>query len=209
MLRRRFKARTRGGCEVRLTGAERELLRTLPREVASALAAVAEAEASGPATRTEPELPESLRRLFPVAYATDDEAERRYRELTRQELREHHQRALEMLSSSAGAGELSEEEMLEWLTALNDLRLVLGTVLGVTDHDEGLPSLASTQHVVYAYLTGLEEELVGVVSGSLPDPVPGADDAAPKDPWGEPLGGLRWDGTPLPPFPPVPPPGAL
>jgi hypothetical protein len=205
MLRRRFKARATGGCDVRLSGAERKLLRTLPREVESALAAVEEAAASREATQADPELPESLRRLFPVAYATDDEAERRYRELTRRELTEHHRKALEMLSSSAGAGELSEEETFEWLTALNDLRLVLGTVLGVTDHEGGLPSLASTQHVVYAYLTGLEEELVGVVSGSLPQPVPGADDAAPDDPWGEPLGGLRWDGTPIPAGPPGPP----
>lgn len=195
MLRRRFRPAASGGCTVRLTGPERELLRTLPEEVEAALEALEQAdeEAEGEAA-----VPPSLRRLFPVAYSTDDEAERRYRALTRRQLSEHHRQALETLASSAGASELDEEQMLSWLSALNDLRLVLGTVLGVTDHDDAPFRLSSRQHVVYAYLSGLEEELIGVVSGGLPPPVPGADDAVPEDPWGEPLGGLRWDGTPLP-----------
>jgi len=167
----------------------------LPGEVEAALEAVSEAGSA----RGEVDLPPSLHRLFPVAYSTDDEAERRYRELTRSDLTAHHREALEMLAASAGATELDEEQTLHWLSAVNDLRLVLGTVLGVTDHDEGSFTLSSHQHIVYAYLSGLEEELVGVVSGQLPPPRAGADDAAPEDPWGEPLGGLRWDGTPQPP----------
>ncbi len=196
MLRRRFRPAPGGGCEVRLPKQERELLKSLPRELHSAIVAIG--EASGDELV---EIPQSLRRLFPPAYSTDDEAERRYTDLTRNDLLLHHSEALSVLSSSAGTTYLSEEEVGRWMTALNDLRLVLGTVLDVTDVEDDL-DVTSSQHLLYYYLGGLEEELVGVLSGFLPEPVAGADDLIPEDPWGEPLGGLRWDGTPLPRQPP-------
>ena len=52
--------------------------------------------------------------------------------------------------------------------------------------------------IAYHYLGGLQSELIDILEGSLPDPVPGADDLVPDDHWGEPPGGLRWDGTPQP-----------
>lgn len=196
MLRRRFKPAAGGGCEVRLPRHERELLSTLPLELHSSIVAIGEVSRDGAV-----EMPESLRRLFPPAYTTDDESERRYRDLTRSDLLEHHSEALSVLSASAATTYLSEEEVAQWLTALNDLRLVLGTVLDVSDLEDEL-DVRSSQHLLYYYLGGLEEELVGVMSGFLPEPVAGADDSIPEDPWGEPLGGLRWDGTPLPTRPP-------
>jgi hypothetical protein len=140
----------------------------------------------------------SLRRLFPLAYSTDEEAQQNYEALTRSELSSHHRRALSTLSRTAGATSIDADQLNEWLTAVNDLRLVLGTVLGVTEEEPPSPAAASSQTVVYLYLSQLEAELVDVLEASLPDPVPGADDQVPDDPWGEPLGGLRWDGTPLP-----------
>jgi hypothetical protein len=198
VIRRRISAARNGdGCVLRLPAPERELLRTLPDELAPILAAFG-------SDNTEPPggVPESMRRLFPPAYSKDDEAQRHYADLTRAELADHHRQALELLASTASATALDADEMQGWLTALNDLRLVLGTVLGVTeedDIDEPIGSL-SQQMIVYRYLSGLQAELLDVLEGTLPAPAPGADELLPDDPWGEPLGGLRWDGTPMPPW---------
>ena len=43
--------------------------------------------------------------------------------------------------------------------------------------------------------------MIDLLSDALPPPLDGADEDVPDDPWGEPLGGLRWDGTPLPEAP--------
>jgi hypothetical protein len=48
------------------------------------------------------------------------------------------------------------------------------------------------------YLGGLQSEVIDILELTLPDPVRGADDLVPEDHWGEPPGGLRWDGTPQP-----------
>ena len=51
--------------------------------------------------------------------------------------------------------------------------------------------------ICYNYLTYLESSVVDALADILP---PSAeDDASLDDPWGEPPGGLRWDGTPVPP----------
>ena len=63
------------------------------------------------------------------------------------------------------------EEAQAWLTALNDLRLVLGTRLDVSDEslledlaedDPRAPELA-----LYAYLSWLQEQLVEALSSEL------------------------------------------
>ncbi len=196
MIRRRIRPLRRGhGCQLNLPPEERELLEMLPSELAAVLKGLDTAEAP----------PDNLRRLFPRAYLSDDEAERSYAQSTRGELSETHQRALATLAETARATVLNEEQMGEWMSALNDLRLVLGTVLGVTDDEGWIPSgPADSEVVIYHYLTVLQSELIDVMEQWLPDPVPGADDEAPEDPWGEPLGGLRWDGTPQPEWPPRP-----
>ncbi|MGH9304516.1 MAG: DUF2017 family protein [Acidimicrobiales bacterium] len=194
MIRRRFvPERDSDGVVLKLPKSERALLSGLAEELSGALDTFS-GSASGPG-----EVPESMRRLFPHAYAIDEEAEARFCELTRSELLEHHRHAFEVLAASADAPRLSGAELDGWMAALTDLRLVLGTVLGVTD-EEGAPSglFKSSQGVIYGYLSALQEELVGVLSGSLPPATPGADDLAPDDPWGEPLGDLRWDGSQRP-----------
>src|SRR5262249_12127591 len=74
----------------------------------------------------------SLRRVFPPAY-DDAEAERGYRELMRDELVTGRREALETVERTLDAKRLSEDELTTWLGPLNDLRLVLGTRLGVTE----------------------------------------------------------------------------
>jgi hypothetical protein len=219
-MRRRITRRRDGvpGCTLRLSSAERALLANLPLELEQVLAAMATAldigatpapadddespadGGTGPERGAAAELPPSLRRLFPTAYARDEEAEAGFVAMARAELLEHHRQSLRTLAATAEATILSDEETQGWLAALNDLRLVLGTVLDVRDTEpEVMQEPMTNQMAVYHYLSALEGELIEYLSISLPEPTPGADDQIPDDPWGEPLGGLRWDGTPQPP----------
>ncbi|MFZ0172715.1 MAG: DUF2017 family protein [Acidimicrobiales bacterium] len=205
-----------GGCVLRLSQPERALLERLPREIDDVLGALESASdrpladdhelepapdlglAGFPAIEGVPAVPPSLRRLFPPAYTRDDEAERKYVGATRSELLEHHRQALQTLSETATAKVLDAEQVQQWMTALNDIRLVLGTVLEVREDGEPPAGPLPQQLLYYYYLSGLQVELVDFLAGWLPDPTPGADDLTTEDPWGEPLGGLRWDGTPQP-----------
>jgi hypothetical protein len=90
--------------------------------------------------------------------------------------------------------------MASWLSALNDLRLVLGTTLGVTE-DEG-QSFSSAEDIAryhaYGYLSHLVSEIVDAMTEALPDPVEIEDDEPLLDPWGEPPDGLRWSAPDAP-----------
>ncbi|MDQ3777599.1 MAG: DUF2017 domain-containing protein [Actinomycetota bacterium] len=143
-------ARTaRGEVRLLLPAGERELLRTV-------------AEDLGELLHEDVENP-SLRRLFPPAH-DDPELEREYRDLTRTELLRGRTQALEVLRTTIDRDVLTPDEADAWLRALNDLRLVLGTRLGVTENldwdavDETHPEAHAL--AVYGYLSWLQEELV-------------------------------------------------
>jgi hypothetical protein len=153
---RRIEPAGDGGYLLRLPEEERQLLRFLPDELRSLL----EVMPGDPV----------LRRLFPRAY-DDEQDEAAYRELMGNELAEARNRALQVLSETATAERLTGEQAQAWLTALNDLRLVLGTRLDVTDesllvglaeNDPRAPELA-----LYAYLSWLQEQLVEALSSEL------------------------------------------
>jgi hypothetical protein len=87
------------------------------------------------------------------------------------ELLDGRRRALDVLAETAKAERLTAEEAQAWLTALNDLRLVLGTRLDVSDEslladlaedDPRAPELA-----LYAYLSWLQEQLIEAMSAEL------------------------------------------
>ena len=105
----------------------------------------------------------ALRRLFPPAY-DDAELESEYRELTRGQLTSEREQALELLEATVDNTGLSPDEADSWLRALNDVRLVLGTELDVTEDldwdaldpdDARLPGLS-----LYAYVSWIQEQLV-------------------------------------------------
>ncbi len=153
---RRIERTGDGDYVLRLTEGERTLLRRLPDE----LRALLEAAPDDP----------RLRRLFPPAYE-DAHEEAAYRELMGNELLEGRQRALQVLAETSEAERLTGEQAQAWLTALNDLRLVLGTRLEVSDEsllegraedDPRAPELA-----LYAYLSWLQEQLVEALSAEL------------------------------------------
>jgi Domain of unknown function (DUF2017) len=106
-----------------------------------------------------------LRRLFPPAYTDDDQASAEYRRLMTEDLVERHQASLDILERTAGATELSEEEVTAWMGALNQLRLVLGTSLDVSEEDDPA-ALTSPQHQLYYFLGALQELVVDALSSA-------------------------------------------
>jgi hypothetical protein len=86
------------------------------------------------------------------------------------ELLEAHREALVVVGETADRDNLTEAEAHSWLTALNGLRLVLGTRLGVTDElyeelDPRAPDAAAMG--VYLYLTWLQEQLVEALASGM------------------------------------------
>jgi hypothetical protein len=144
-----------GDFRVRLSRDERELLRRLPAELRALLG-------SDPGDA-------SLRRLFPPAYDDDAAADDEYRRLMGGELLEHRREALRLFEETVGRERLRADELEAWLGAVNDLRLVLGTRLGVTEdvYERELDPSDPQAHglAVFLYLTWLQEQLVEAAAG--------------------------------------------
>jgi Domain of unknown function (DUF2017) len=154
----RIERTRKGEFRLRLPSNEREALRAMPDQLRTLLS-----ESPGDPT---------LFRLFPTAYKDDPEHEEEYRRLMHDELLEQHLSSLRVMEETVDADRLTEEQALAWLSALNDLRLALGTRLDVTEdtyaeevdeHDPRFPSLS-----MYAYLGFLEEQLVAALASALP-----------------------------------------
>ena len=111
-----------------------------------------------------------LARLLPDGYTDDPEAAGEFRKYTEAGLRSaKHRAALDMLATLPVAGgrvQLSGEQAIAWLKALNDIRLALGVRLGGTeDFEEQWGKLAQddpqwTAFEVYAWLGAVQESLV-------------------------------------------------
>jgi hypothetical protein len=104
----------------------------------------------------------AVARLFPNGYSSDDHASADFRRYTEQDLR---QEKLDALTSSRATLEreemksaLTADQAQAWLRSLNDLRLVLGTRLGVgEDFDEDSDDPG---YHLYSYLTYLQGTLI-------------------------------------------------
>ncbi len=154
--RRRIERDRSGEIRLRLRRAERALVRALITDVRARL----EADTDDAA----------LRRLFPPAYGDDEEAESEYRSLVHDELLDGRLRALRVVEETLGANRLSEDEAEAWLRALNDLRLVLGTRLDVSEETYTADfDPRDRDLVVFAYLSWLQEQLVEVVAAGALD----------------------------------------
>lgn len=149
--------RVRGGrFALRISGAERDVLRSLPAQLRQLM--------TGQDAGANPD----LRRLFPTAYPDDPEKAAEYDGMVRDDLVAQRLAAIDVMERTIDSDRLSEEELLAWLSSINDLRLVLGTRLDVpedlselevTPDDPRAESLA-----LYAYLSILEEDAVSALS---------------------------------------------
>jgi hypothetical protein len=115
----------------------------------------------------------AVRRLFPTAYHDDPDRDREYQQLVRDELLERRLAALALVEETAALAELTEEQLSAWLTALNDLRLVLGTRLDVSEDEEPVldeddPDAPAS--AVYSYLGFLLSDVVDALTDGLPPP---------------------------------------
>ena len=150
---RRVKRTRRGDFEIRLPDEERDLLRT----VAPQLRAMLDGDLADP----------GLKRLFPTAYADDPERDREYHALVRDDLADRRRVAVDTFVETIDETRLTEEQLLAWMGSVNDLRLVLGTRLDVSEEtelaahadDPEAPLLA-----LYAYLGFLLEAIVAALA---------------------------------------------
>ncbi|MGW1466931.1 DUF2017 domain-containing protein [Streptomyces sp. NPDC002308] len=185
-----FEATTDGGAAVALDEVEISILRSLAVQLLELVGPGDQAaEGSDPLAAlfaegpSEPPADPALARLFPDAYGNDDkelrEASSEFRRFTEIDLRARKRedalavvRSLDSVTTGEdGSGELrlTADESRQWLGALNDLRLTIGTRLEVSDDDQGqegslyrLPDSDPRKPMVLAYLWlgALQETLV-------------------------------------------------
>jgi len=109
--------------------------------------------ATGP---TSPPEDPVLARLLPDAYRDDPEAAGEFRRYTEQGLRSGKvaaaQTVLATLSANGGQVRLGPEDAQAWLRAINDVRLAIGTLLGITEDYEDELEQASWADPRSAYL---------------------------------------------------------
>jgi hypothetical protein len=150
--RRRVKRTRSGSFQLRLPPEERELLRGLPDQLRELLLS------DDPSTR----------RLFPPAYVDDPDREQEYRRLMADDLLRRRQAALDIVEETIDADQLDEEQLTAWMGAINDLRLVLGTRLDVSE-DMDIDRLADDDPLtpafaLYGYLGWLQEQIVAALA---------------------------------------------
>jgi hypothetical protein len=185
-----FRSTRDGGVTVRLSGGEATLLRTLvvpvmellkdperpappaaAAEPADDIFAELEKQFSQP-DEPDPELSMDpvVARLLPDAYQDDPEKAGEFRKYTESSLRESKkyfaQTLLETLPPQGGKVRLTGDQARDWLRALNDIRLMFGVRLEVTeDFEEQLAALdpkdpRAAAFEVYGWLGAVQESLV-------------------------------------------------
>ena len=150
-MRRTVRRARDGTFHLRLTDDERDLVANLAAQLRELLVS---------------DETDGLERLYPPAYANDPDRESEYRSMVHDELLEKRLAAVDVVEQTAAATSLTEEEVTAWMGAINDLRLVLGTRLDVSE-DQDLPALddpSAPAFAVYQYLTHLLAEIVHALS---------------------------------------------
>jgi len=147
--------RTRSGhFEIRLSTEERDLLRGLGPRMREVLT-----DEADPVRQ----------RLFPVAYPDDDDRQTEYRLLAHDELLESHLGALAVLEETVDADRLDADALTAWMRALNEVRLVLGTRLEITEDGDERPAdrdgPEAQAFAIYDYLTYLQGEIIEALAG--------------------------------------------
>jgi hypothetical protein len=142
-----------GDYQLRLSAQERDVLRSLPSQLRQLL------QSDDPA----------LLRLFPPAYAEDPDREDEYRRLMKEELLSRRLEALAVFEETVDAKRLNEEQLNVWMRVINDLRLVFGTILDVSE-DEDPDSFSdddpqAAMRSLYWYLAVLLESSIEALQG--------------------------------------------
>jgi len=125
----------------------------------------------------------ALRRLFPDAYADDEDAAAEFRRFTERSLRDtklaHARTVLDSIDRAGTKIVLTDGEAAAWLGTLNDLRLTLASRIGLDeDNHEAFHQLPASHPAfalfhLYDWFTFLQETLVNALTGlrsELPAP---------------------------------------
>jgi hypothetical protein len=149
------KRSRRGGFDLRIPTAEREVLGTIPDMLRALLV---DGDAADPA----------LQRLYPKAFTDDEDASAEFHDITHDELLEQRLAAIDTMERTLRSDHVTEGELIAWLAALNDVRLVLGVRLAVTEEataaDFAGDPEAERAYELYRYLSYLEEHVVDALS---------------------------------------------
>ena len=155
-MRRRVRRVGPDEFELRLPDDERAILRALPAQLRALLS---DRDAG-------PEDDSGLARLFPPAYWDDAERNAEYQRLMHDDLVASKLAAAEVVESTVDSNRLSGDELVAWMGALNDLRLVLGSRLDVTEDPADTPADDSPEapaYALYSYLGWLQEQVVAAL----------------------------------------------
>jgi hypothetical protein len=171
-IKRGFKKENSDFLTLSLEPLEIALLTTLIEQIISLLE-LGESEKSkdplekivGIDSKTTRPIDEVLLRLLPDAYQNDPEAADEFRRFTERSLRElkvrNAKHVLENLPEPDQISKIKAKDFQTWLTVLNDVRLALGTRIGIEDgfQDE---NEAETDHAqeIYSWLTWLQSNLL-------------------------------------------------
>jgi hypothetical protein len=151
-------ARGRNGYVLRIASPERALISRLLDELGELL--------------TTPETPTTGARLFPVVHPDDAEREAEYQRLMRDELVASRLAGIETVTEVLGRSgrkvTLDEAQMAAFMQAVNGIRLVLGTLLDVTEDDELIEreeAETTPEYHLYGYLSWVLDSSVRALSG--------------------------------------------
>lgn len=175
------------GISAQFTADEAELLRKLADDVITALEPQGEAATDplaamvGINDQAQAPTDPALARLLPVA-SDDPEVADEYRRYTDIGLRQQKIGNLNLLSMDVAARDvvLNEEHAHAWASALNDIRLMIGTRLGIeSDEDSAkiaqqnsvdeVETLEEYMAVIYNFLTWLQDTLMEALLVDLED----------------------------------------
>jgi hypothetical protein len=125
-----------------------------------------------------------LARLYPDVRPDDPAWSAGFRDLVRGDLDDARREHIAAVEASLDARTIDDADAEAWLHVLNDLRLVLGTRLGVIDDGDDASfdpeDTDAAAKVVYAYTGFLEAQFIDVLADALPDV--GDEDAPAADP---------------------------
>ncbi len=153
MARRRVERARNGSFRLHLPVEERAVLRSVVGQLRELVVDDADAD---------------LRRLYPTAYANDPAADAEFRAFVHDDLVARRLEAIDTVTATIDEEHLDEDQLGAWMGVVNDLRLVLGTRLDISEEldlnavADDDPEVAT--FALYSYLSWLLEQMVEAIN---------------------------------------------
>jgi hypothetical protein len=175
MQNRGFKKQPTGEITFQLEALEIALLTSMIEQIITLLTPIKSAESSDPIAQmvgidSKVQKPDDdvVLRLLPDAYQNDKEASNEFRRFTERSLREikitRAKFVLENLPEPDKTVSIKKKDFETWLTVINDVRLALGTRVGINEEDdeEKITGELEIDHArdIYSWLTWLQSNLL-------------------------------------------------